>query len=903
MGTVLFRMSDYNRTEFGWTCGGTFIPDRAKCWTDPKTGKRLKTPINHQVYQRIVGSKGKAAQTLYRDREQAIRDRRRAAVPGWKNKPPQVDIQKQRSQWASKLKELDDPKELTVNQYEDRLKDYLPPDVYREYEQVSTERDRLSRAASSATRKKDKETTGKAFDDFNKGKYAEIWSKVNHNAAKQGYPDLQQGYPELAQRFGKKDKPALNLDGNYKDTPQPPKESNKKLIKAEDLRSAADREAYATQELAEAKKSGDQSRIKSWEEQAKKARMAKLKADQQSQKTTQTSLFNPLAYDKDLQDAPLLKGLLFKKRIKHRADFTVSGTAGVVLFRMASNAEFGWKCGDTFIPNNRKCYTDPKTGIKLKTPLTFKEYTKQRAQVYRDAQRGQLPQDDYDRSLLQSVSDRQVKLKTQKEKLQLTQAAASVGARQVLPSGIAEVEVSKLKVDPKRFQYKILGAQTQSGSVGSLSGVRTWDANLAGIIQVWQDPKDKQVYVVNGHNRTERAKALGVQKMTAKFIKAKTPEEARSIGALTNVAEGRGTSLDAAKFFRDSGVSREDLERKGIPMREKIATDGLALSRLNEPLFNRVVQGTLPEQRAVTIGNALKDHKQQQELVDLIEKEEKRGKKINNDAIQELTDMVVGAPKIQESQGGLFDLLGFTPETRSLAVEKAQLQAGIKRQLSREKKLFGTVGKSRAAEDLAKAGNQINVEQSAEISETASKSLDAFDKEKNLSGATSTAINRAAERIANGENPKKVEKETYDEVLADLQKTYKFGEGSGSRVAKRRIGDNRLAASRHQGQTAEFGTGLKRRLKRRKPPSVAHGGNPQDRADSQYCCSHAKFNSTYTRRTKKGKTVIVRKGKRKKDGAESRKRLIGGAGLALSAVTGSFSPIDYYRWKAVTGKN
>ncbi|MCC5616376.1 hypothetical protein LC605_15115 [Nostoc sp. CHAB 5836] len=563
---------------------------------------------------------------------------------------------------------------------------------------------------------------------------------------------------------------------------------------------------------------------------------------------------------------------------------------GTVLFRMSdyANADFGsggWQCGKTFIPYNRKCYTDPKTGIKTKTPITYKQYTKLRAQVYRDAQRGQLPQNDYDRSLLQSVSDRQVKLKTQKEKLQLTQAAASVGARQVLPSGIAEVEVSKLKVDPKRFQYKILGAQTQSGSVGSLSGVKTWDANLAGIIQVWQDPKDKQVYVVNGHNRTERAKALGVQKMTAKFIKAKSAEEARAVGALTNIAEGRGNALDAAKFFRDSGVSREDLERKGIPMREKIATDGLALSNLNEPLFNRVVQGTLPEQRAVTIGNALKDHKQQQELVDLIEKEEKRGKKINNDTIQELTDMVIGAPKIQQSQGGLFDLLGFTPETRSLAVEKAQLQAGIKRQLSREKKLFGTVGKSRAAEDLAKAGNQINVEGSAEISETASKALDAFDKEKNLSGATSSAINRAAERIANGENLKKVEKEAYDEILASLQKTYKFGEGGGSRIAKRRIGSNSITASRYQGQTAEFGTRLKRRKR-------------------QCCCSHAKFSNTYTRRTKTGKTAIVRKGKRiKKSNQNTTKRLIGGAGLALSAVTGDFSPIDYYRWKAVTGQN
>ncbi|MFN6560039.1 MAG: hypothetical protein RMY28_009545 [Nostoc sp. ChiSLP01] len=86
MGKVLFRMASHAEASFGWPCGGTFIPNRAKCWTDPKTGRRLKVPINYQTYQKITGSKGKAAQKLYKDREQAIRDRRRAAVPGWKGK-------------------------------------------------------------------------------------------------------------------------------------------------------------------------------------------------------------------------------------------------------------------------------------------------------------------------------------------------------------------------------------------------------------------------------------------------------------------------------------------------------------------------------------------------------------------------------------------------------------------------------------------------------------------------------------------------------------------------------------------------------------------------------------------------------------------------------------------------
>lgn len=85
---------------------------------------------------------------------------------------------------------------------------------------------------------------------------------------------------------------------------------------------------------------------------------------------------------------------------------------------------------------------------------------------------------------------------------------------------------------------------------------------MAGIIQVWQDPKDKNVYVVNGHNRLELEKKLGIPKRPARFLKAKSAKEARSIGALTNIAEGRGNARDAAKFFRDSGISVRDLEKR-----------------------------------------------------------------------------------------------------------------------------------------------------------------------------------------------------------------------------------------------------------------------------------------------------------------------------------------------------
>lgn len=330
---------------------------------------------------------------------------------------------------------------------------------------------------------------------------------------------------------------------------------------------------------------------------------------------------------------------------------------------------------------------------------------------------------------------------------------------------VAEISPDGILVDPKRFQYKVLGEHTKTGEVGSLAGVRRYDPNLAGIVQVWEDPADGQTYVVNGHNRLALAKRLGAESVTVRYLNVKDAAEARAVGALTNIAEGRGNAVDAAKFFKDTGLSKSDVEAKGIPMREKIASDGLALSNLEDSLFRKVIDGDMPQERAVIIGQSSLDHTEQRSLVDLIDQQEKRKRKITNDVVKELVDTVKSSTSKTEEQ---FDLFGGSQVTQNLAIEKASLQATIKQRLSREKKLFGTVARSKAAQELEKAGNIIDVESSEKMSKSAAVTLGVFDQLKNLSGPVSSAINRAAERISNGESSKKVQDDLYQEILNDL---------------------------------------------------------------------------------------------------------------------------------------
>lgn len=415
-------------------------------------------------------------------------------------------------------------------------------------------------------------------------------------------------------------------------------------------------------------------------------------------------------------------------------------------------ANFGYACGSTFIPDTAKCYTDPKTRARLRVPLTKAQVEKVRSRSA-GAEKLYSQQEEAIKNRLRGSGS---------IPSEYLAAARSVGATKVLPSGIAEVDPKKLNLDPKRFQYKIVSGAT--GESGSLTDVKKWDSNIAGVQLAWHDPADDKTYVINGHNRTNLAKKLGVESVTTRFIKAKDAKEARAIGAVTNIAENSGNSLDAAKFFRDSGLKQEDLTKKGIPLKSAVASEGIALSKLNDGLFDKVIQGDLSKDRGVIIGKNLSDYKEQSELVDLINKQEKKGKKITNEGISELTDMIANAPK-KEAEGGFLGMLGFSPEARSLAVEKAEIQAHIKRQLSTDKKLFGTVGRGKNAAKLERGGNKIDSEQSSAISADADRALKIFDQEKRYSGKTSDAINLAAERIANGEKSARVKEEVYRQVL------------------------------------------------------------------------------------------------------------------------------------------
>jgi len=336
------------------------------------------------------------------------------------------------------------------------------------------------------------------------------------------------------------------------------------------------------------------------------------------------------------------------------------------------------------------------------------------------------------------------------------------------PAVAVRVPIGSLEVAPREFQYK-LGLNPETGAHGDLEDV-PWNEDLAGIISVWHDPKTEKTYVVNGHNRYDLAKRRGRPDILVKFIDAPDRETARAIGALQNIAEGKGTAVDAAKFFRDTGRDVNDLAKVGITMSEAKANEGIALAKLDARIFEDVATGKIPVGRGVAIGKATDVPSQQEAILKLIQKREAKGRNVTNSVIEELGRMVRGSAEHTETQENLF---GVQEMTRNLALEKAEVSDFIRRQIGQEKRLFSGVASESTAEKLGAKGNVIKAEENAKIAAEAAQAQELYDRLSTRAGDVDEILNRAADELANGEEPNAVKQRAYEDARKTLAEAIK----------------------------------------------------------------------------------------------------------------------------------
>lgn len=327
-------------------------------------------------------------------------------------------------------------------------------------------------------------------------------------------------------------------------------------------------------------------------------------------------------------------------------------------------------------------------------------------------------------------------------------AAQGIGSRTeapAQPAGEVRVEpIENIDVEPERFQFKH-DVDPTTGAGRELKGVERFNPDLAGVVAVWRDPVDGRLKIVNGHHRYELAKRTGQRTLAVREIQAETAEEARAIGALINISEGRGSPLDVAKFIRDTRATPAAFAEAGVSLRGALASKGLALSKLAPDLFDRVARGEVSEEVGAAVGTVLDAPEQQRAAVELIQRS---GRRLTSAEAENVARQVRDAGSTSVTQETLFG----TEETAlSLAVERARLAEAVKNELARDKRILGFVSREGRAETLQRGGNVINVEESARLAEESAQLTELFDRLASRSGPVGDILTEGARRIAHGE--------------------------------------------------------------------------------------------------------------------------------------------------------
>lgn len=323
------------------------------------------------------------------------------------------------------------------------------------------------------------------------------------------------------------------------------------------------------------------------------------------------------------------------------------------------------------------------------------------------------------------------------------------------------VPPENIQVDPARFQFKG-GVDAQGQQIGaSLANEDRWNPRAEGIIQVWRDPADGKLYVVNGHNRLALAKRLGVPSVLVEEITATNAASARAFGAITNIAQGNGNAFDAARFLREANItSPEQLATAGMSGERSWATQGLALSKLPHDLFQQTVDNPDLLRRAVLVGDSGLDEPKMRSLWRHVLDD-----RVPDWELRELAQLAKASPEIQGRQGKLPGLEDYLEDEG--VKTRLRLVREVQRLLREEKNLFRTVG--RKAQALEEAGNTIDQEGALATAADADAALRAFETLKYATGPVGDALTAGVSRISQGQQPRAVARLVVEDMKGAIE--------------------------------------------------------------------------------------------------------------------------------------
>ena len=295
---------------------------------------------------------------------------------------------------------------------------------------------------------------------------------------------------------------------------------------------------------------------------------------------------------------------------------------------------------------------------------------------------------------------------------------------------VGSMATADLFVAPKVFQYKAEGQFSATGQSGSLAEENVYDPVYAGTVSVWEDKLGElgpvgQVYIANGHNRYDLALRSGAQFMNVFRIDAATAAEARVVAALQNIKDSKGTAIDAGKLLRDTGMSVEDLRLQNVNLNGKLASEGVALSRLPQWLFDKAATGDLPTASAVALGSAegIDDA-----IVSDVAKQAIAGKWSAEKIVQAMQEAKFASTGTGGGDAGPV-LPGFEEMFKtSNVVALIDIRTAAFNKLSVEMRALAAASQAKNTPYLESAGNTINVEGSQAARKMAAEAVAVFNR-------------------------------------------------------------------------------------------------------------------------------------------------------------------------------
>jgi len=271
------------------------------------------------------------------------------------------------------------------------------------------------------------------------------------------------------------------------------------------------------------------------------------------------------------------------------------------------------------------------------------------------------------------------------------------------------------------MQFKRHGITDKENAVtDQLKGASVYD-QAAPSISVWE-AKDGKRYVIDGHHRRElaiRAEAKDVPVHVYRESDGVSFNDARDLGVLKNLKDGKGTPLDIAVALSNLKYTPEGLKKVGVSNRSTLARQGSALASLHPDALKFVADGKVSEEVGAGIGSVEMDRVRQ--IAAMNEAKNKPGIIKTESEARRLAERISKMPEKARSgndQGSMFDDV-LDPE---LAIaETAKLEDSVVRSLLQDKRLSEAILKGRAhGETVVDSDAQANA---ARISEFAHKAL------------------------------------------------------------------------------------------------------------------------------------------------------------------------------------